>query len=227
MEKALLFIEENQTWIYFILLFGGLIYLRLSLIRANQFRKAMFGLERERSLSKLTQSGAMLVLVFALGVAVFVVANFVAPAYLANVNTTPGGEVDQLATQEAEAVPGYEPPQETMVISEALPEIGCPDPNVNLVVPQNESTVSGVIEVRGTATHTAFGFYQFHYRLMSPGSSWNVVAAGDEPKIDDVLGIWDTTWLLAGEYYFRLVVTDTAGEPAPECVIQVRVVPSP
>ncbi|HEY69190.1 MAG TPA: hypothetical protein G4O08_01255 [Anaerolineae bacterium] len=227
MEKALLFIEENQTWIYFILLFGMLIYLRLSLIRANQYRKAMFGLERERSLSKLTQSGAMLVLTFALGVATFVVANFVAPAYLANVNTTPDGEVDLLSTQEAEAASGDVLPQETIAILEALPEIGCPDPNVNLVVPQDGSTVSGVIEVRGTATHTAFGFYQFHYRLVSPGSSWNVVAAGDEPKIDDVLGIWDTTWLLAGEYYFRLVVTDTAGVPAPECVIRVRVVPSP
>jgi hypothetical protein len=227
MERALLFIEENQTWIYFILLFGGLIYLRLSLIRADQFRKAMYGLERERSLSKLTQSGAMLVLTFALGVAVFVVANFVAPAYLANVHTAPEGEVDPLSTQEAEAGSGDALPQETMVIPETLPEIGCPDPNVNLVVPQDGSTVSGVVEVRGTATHTAFGFYQFHYRLMSPGSSWNVVAAGDEPIIDDELGIWDTTWLLAGEYYFRLVVTDTAGVPAPECVIQVRVVPSP
>jgi hypothetical protein len=227
MEQALLFIEENQTWIYFILLFGGLIYLRLSLIRANQYRKAMFGLERERSLSRLTQSGAMLVLTFALGVAVFVVANFVAPAYLANVHTTPDTEVDQLSTQEAEADSGDALPQETIAIPEALPQVGCPDPNVNLVVPQDGSTVSGVIEVQGTATHTAFGFYQFHYRLVSPGSSWNVIAAGDEPKIDEVLGTWDTTWLLAGEYYFRLVVTDTAGVPAPECVIQVRVVPSP
>ncbi|MGD8813359.1 MAG: hypothetical protein PVI78_02670 [Anaerolineales bacterium] len=227
MEKALLFIEENQTWIYFILLVGGLIYLRLSLIRANQYRKAMFALERERALSRLTQAGAMLVLTFAFGVAVFVVANFVAPAYLANIHASPEVEADPQSTLQAETETTGDLPQATQAAAETLPSIGCPDPNVNLVLPQDGSTISGVVEVRGTATHTAFGFYQYYYRSISPGSSWNVVTAGSEPKVDDVLGIWDTTWLLAGEYYFRLVVTDTAGVPAPECVIQVRVVPSP
>jgi len=63
--------------------------------------------------------------------------------------------------------------------------------------------------------------------LMSPEASWNVVVAGDVPIFDEALGVWDTTWLVAGEYFLRLVVTDASGVAAPVCVIQVRVVPSP
>ncbi len=226
MAEALRFIEESQTWIYFILLFVGLIYLRLSLIRAGELRKAVFGLERERSLSRLTQATAMLALIFALAVAVFVVANFVSPAFQASVYQGAVQASDLQSTQEEGSGEGPDLATPTLPTGNGLPSVGCPDPNVSFSWPEDGSTVSGVVEVMGTANITAFGFYQYHYMLMSPEASWNVIAAGDRPVIDDDLGNWDTTWLVAGEYFLRLVVTDTAGVPAPECVIQVRVVPS-
>jgi len=227
MEEALRFIDESQTWIYLILLFTGLVYLRLGLIRWSELRKAVYGLERERSLSKLTQAGAMLALIVALAIAVFVVANFVTPAYLAGVYRAPVDQAPPLPTELEGPVEGQAPVSSGLPVNDGLPTLGCPDPNVSLTAPEEGSTVSGVIEVRGTANHTAFGFYQYHYMLLSPEASWNVVTAGDEPVVDDLLGVWDTTWLVAGEYFLRLVVTDTEGVATAECVIQVRVVPSP
>jgi hypothetical protein len=222
MAEALRFIEESQSWIYFILLLVGLIYLRLSLIRAAELRKAVFGLERERSLSRLTQAAAMLALIFALAVAVFVVVNFVSPAFQASGYQGVGQTPDLQSTQQ-----GSDLATPTLSTGSGMPIVGCPDPNVSFSWPEDGGTISGVVEVRGTANSTAFGFYQYHYMLMSPEASWNVIAAGNTVVIDDDLGNWDTTWLVAGEYFLRLVVTDTAGEAAPECVIQVRVVPSP
>ena len=227
MAEALRFIEDSQTWIYLILLFVGLIYLRQSLIRASELRKAFFGLERERSLSKLTQAGAMLALFFALAVTVFVLANFVSPAFWASEYERAIQNPDLLLTQQAEAEQGQDLVPPTLAMRNGLPIVGCPDENVRFSSPEEGSTVSGVVEVRGTANNIAFGFYQYHYMLMSPEASWNVIAAGDTAVIDDELGVWDTTWLVAGEYFLRLVVTDTAGLASPECVIQVRVVPSP
>ncbi len=227
MEEALRFIDDSQTWIYLILLFVGLVYLRLGLIRWDELRKAVYGLERERSLSRLTQAGAMLALVFAVAVAVFVIANFVTPAYLASVYSAPDDQSPPLPTELENPESEQAPLAAEMPLPNGLPTLGCPDPNVSLVQPEEGSTVSGVVEVRGTANDTAFGFYQYHYMLLSPEASWNVVTAGDNPVIDDVLGVWDTTWLIAGEYFLRLVVTDTEGGVTGECVIQVRVVPSP
>lgn len=227
MAEALRFIEDSQTWIYIVLLFVGLIYLRLSLIRASELRKAVFGLERERSLSRLTQAGAMLALIVALAVAVFVIANFVSPAYWAGVHRrTLEASSLQLTPQEGiGSEQGFITPAPAN--GSGLPTVGCPDENVRFSSPEDGSTVSGVVDVRGTANHTAFGFYQYHYMLMSPEASWIVIAAGDTVKLDEELGVWDTTWLTAGEYFLRLVVTDTAGVAAPECIIQVRVVPGP
>ena len=225
MAEALRFIEASQTWLYVILLVAGLIYLRLSLIRISELRKAVFGLERERSLAKLTQAGAMLALVFAVVVAVFVVTNFVTPAFWASEYERVIQSPDLQLTQQAEARPDLFSP--SLAMNGGLPTVSCLDENASFSWPADGSTVSGVVEVRGTADNIAFGFYQYHYMLMSPEASWNVIAAGDTAVIDDELGVWDTTWLVAGEYFLRLVVTDTAGVAAPGCVIQVRVVPSP
>jgi hypothetical protein len=227
MEEALLFVEENQSWIYIILLVIGLAYLRLCILRASELGKAVFGLEREQSLSKLTQAGAMLALVIAVAVAVFVVANFVTPAFPSSTRMTQNPNLGLPSTQQAGAEQGQDALAPTLAVLNGFPSVGCPDQNVRFSWPEDASTVSGVVEVRGTANNVAFGFYQYHYMLMSPEASWKVIAAGDKPISDDGLGVWDTTWLVAGEYFLRLVVTDASGVAAPVCVIQVRVVPSP
>ncbi len=43
--------------------------------------------------------------------------------------------------------------------------------------------------------------------------------------MDSDLGFWDTTLVNPGDYGFRLVVTDTAGNAPLPCVRRVRVLP--
>jgi ribulose bisphosphate carboxylase small subunit len=91
-----------------------------------------------------------------------------------------------------------------------------------ITYPENNSTVSGVIEVEGTAAITDFGFYKFE---ISAGESnnWLTIQAGDTPKEEDVLGFWDTTQLDAGNYYLRLVVIDNQGIQRDPCTVYLYV----
>ncbi|MGD2253506.1 MAG: hypothetical protein PVF70_11390 [Anaerolineales bacterium] len=226
MEQALLFIEEHQVWIYLLLLVIGLGYLRLTVKWLREVRRSMFSLERERAVSRMTHSAARLALVLAVGVAVFVVATFVAPSILAVAQLSPQPtEPSQSQTEASPDSSGGEP--EATLTTLPLGEIegsGCLDPDLTLAYPQNGDILSGVVIVRGTANIPNFGFYKFEYRSLSPEAVWRPVAAGLEPKINDELGSWDTTLVTPGEYAFQLVVTDTEGIPQEPCVVLVRVV---
>src|SRR4030042_1913347 len=70
---------------------------------------------------------------------------------------------------------------------------------------------SGEAEIRGTANIPNFGFYRYEYRALASGSAWRAIGAGDTPVVDGLLGVWDTRLVLPGDYAFRLVVADAAG----------------
>ena len=81
----------------------------------------------------------------------------------------------------------------------------------------------GVVEITGTANIENFAFYKIEYLSTEPGSIWRAISAGTEPVLDDVLGTWDTSLVPTGDYRFRLVVTDTAGNAPLPCAVQIRV----
>jgi hypothetical protein len=86
------------------------------------------------------------------------------------------------------------------------------------------------VSVQGTADIPNFAFYKYEYielaaGLPAPGAVWRAISAGTEPKTDEELGAWDTTLVIPGDYAFRLVVTDTAGNAPLPCVQRVRVLP--
>jgi hypothetical protein len=104
---------------------------------------------------------------------------------------------------------------------------GCANPEATITLPENGATLTGVVEVEGTADIANFAFYKFEFRPAAQTSSvWQAIAAGTEPVTEAVLGTWDTSLVPSGDYAFRLVVTDTAGNAPLPCVIQVRVIPS-
>ncbi|MAT97296.1 MAG: hypothetical protein CL608_09155 [Anaerolineaceae bacterium] len=60
--------------------------------------------------------------------------------------------------------------------------------------PASGDTISGVIEVRGTAVHPNYLRYELAFlRQDVPGAEWIVFAEGAEPVTDGVLAVWDTT----------------------------------
>ncbi len=226
MEEILIFLEENQSWIYGGLFLLGLVYLRTSVRWLGEYRAALFGLERERAMARLTRSGAMLVLVLSGIVMLFVLTTFVSPALPTSSRPTPVPTASLLTTP-SEATPVGESTLATpMPLSEGGLD-GCLNPLATLIEPADGDTLEGVVTVRGTANIESFAFYKFEYRDRSPDAPWRAVFADIEPKVDEELGTWDTTLVNPGEYDVRLVVTDTIGNAPQPCMISVRVLPAP
>lgn len=224
MEQALLFIEENQAWLYPLLILIGLVYFRLTIRGINEMRSAFFGLERETARAKLTRAAAMLGLVLTGLVSVFVVSTFLVPTIPGDAIPTPLPTVSFLqseATQFAGGGPLVGTPQPL----ETADSSGCQNPNATITIPEDGARVSGVVTVEGTADIPSFAFYKLEYRLIRPGEVWRAISADTIPKSSQVLGTWDTSLREPGEYQFRLVVTDTAGNAPMPCVIQMTVIP--
>lgn len=233
MEEILLFVEEQQTWIYLLLALAGLIYLRSIVHSYRELRRAVFALERERAMSMLIRSGAMLALVIAALAAAFVVATFAGPALPLSTRQIPLPTVSLLATPETETdalTEGFvtATPFDPMSVDSA----GCQNPNATITSPKHGDSVNGVVRILGTANVENFAFYKLEYRRLSPDVEWIPVSAGTQQVCDlcditEELGTWNTSLVIPGEYAFRLVVTDAAGNAPLPCEIRLRVLPSP
>ena len=53
---------------------------------------------------------------------------------------------------------------------------------------------------------------------------WSTIAAGNTNIVNNILGNWDTTLLVPGDYLLRLVVADSQNQLLPACVVSVRVI---
>jgi hypothetical protein len=229
MEEALRFFRTYEIWMYVILVLAGLIYVRKFILAWEELRHSAFGLERESAQSHLNQSAGMLVLLFLMAVAVFVVVSFVAPAFPgSNPLLTP--TMDLLASPTTTLVEdnlpdGITPTVDAMaetVVPEVIVGEGCIPSQIMLSEPSEGAEVSGVIVLQGTADIPNFGFYK--YEIARPGDTvWLTIQAGREIRSDSDLGQWDTRTLPPGDYMLRLVVTDNQGNSLEPCVIRVRV----
>jgi hypothetical protein len=227
MVEALVLIETYQTWIYLVLGCAGLVYLALTLKWINVYRNALFGLERERAASALSRYGAMTALVVAALVGTFVTATFLGPAVPLSARPTPVPTVSLLTTPQN----GVPAAQGTFVPATELalgtPEgVGCTNPLATLSEPAPDATLTGTVDIKGTANIANFAFYKFEFRSANSTDPWQAVSAGTDPVVDDLLGKWDTSLVNSGDYDFRLVVTDTSGNAPLPCVIRVHIAPS-
>jgi hypothetical protein len=229
MSEALRFFRTYEMWMYVILSLAGLVYIRKFILSWEELRKAAFGLERESAQSNLNQSAGMLVLLFVMAVAVFVLVSFIAPSFpasnplltptmdlLASPTTTLVGENAEVGL----ATPTVEAMAQTATI-EVVGE-GCVPGQIMLTEPVDGTEINGVIMVKGTADIQNFGFYK--YELARPGETvWLTIQAGRDIIRESELGQWDTRTLAPGDYMLRLVITDNQGESLEPCVIRVHV----
>ena len=229
MEEALRFFRTYEMWMYVILALAGLVYVRKFILAWEELRRAAFGLERESAQASLNQSAGMMVLLFMMAVAVFVLVSFVAPSFpasnplltptmdlLASPTTTLAGEGTELVSA-SPTVGELSLTPTIIVVGE-----GCVPGQIMLSEPVDGTEINGVIVVKGTANIQNFGFYK--YELARPGeTAWLTIQAGRDIIQDGDLGQWDTRTLAPGDYMLRLVVTDNQGESLEPCVIRVRV----
>jgi len=241
MEGFLLFFEERQTWIYLLLIFIGAIYLRLFLVTYRASRRALFSLERERCLSSIRRSIAMMLFVLAGLTATFIIVNFASPAIPVSLRPTSLPTVSLLSTPvDAEGLVAEEPSDLSAEIPAALDGAGCLNESATINQPKDGETVSGTIVVLGVADIPNFAFYKVEYRRLN--GEWVTITAGSQPVCENcipdggegadnpdeelTLGTWDTRLVEPGTYGFRLVVMDTEGNAPLPCEIQIQILPA-
>ena len=98
---------------------------------------------------------------------------------------------------------------------------GCDNMNAVISSPLPGAVLSGEVEVQGTADIVDFGFYVL--QISTLGDNWLTVYTQNTPVIDDILGTWDTSLYVQGEYGFRLIVYNNAGAFIKPCVIPIYV----
>jgi hypothetical protein len=217
---------QYSLGIYILLVLGILVFLRKLLIGLTEWRKAVFGLEKDIAQRKLVSASTGLTLVVLLLVGEFLLVTVVGPQMpAAPVQATP--TIDPLATptstlSETAArtqTPGSPPSQG----QESL-ESECVEGQVNITFPENGGTVSGTVELIGSVNIENFG--SFKYEFSTTGTiNWITIAAGNTVRLDESLGFWYTSSLTPGDYLLRLVPMDNTGAEETPCVIGVEVVP--
>lgn len=231
MEETLVFVEENQVWIYTILALAGVIYLRLTFVRIGELQRTFFGLERERARGRLIRAGTMMGLVLVGFVAVFISTTFAGPAIPISSRPTEVPTVSLISTQDDSDNMDEEVVLATAIAEEDSAATSCANPEATLRFPEDGDNISGRVEIEGVANIAGFAFYKLELRSVTLEDEWRAIAAGTDtvcgPDCDDqfVLGTWDTSLVTPGEYEFRLVVMDTVGNAPMPCTIKLRVLP--
>jgi len=226
MHEALLFLDTYAAWVYLLLGLAGLAYLRLAARWLGAYRSSIFALERERARASLIRAGVLLGAVCALSVANFLITTFAVPAVPATARPTAIPTISLLNTPTLPAVSGeaalLTPTPFPVAILDAS---GCQNPQATITSPADGDAITGVVDFLGTARISNFAFYKLEYIRLTSGSVWRAVSAGTTPVVEDRLGSWDTSLVLPGDYGFRLVVTDSAGNAPLPCAIRLQVRP--
>jgi len=192
-----------------------------------EWRNSVYGLEREFALRRLGQATASAFLILALVFVEFFIATFIAPSLPAsdilatptlNLLVTPEGTLSPAEATQAALSPA------TQNATQEVPSgmSGCVPDQIMITSPEPGDEISGTIDITGTVNAPNFAFYK--YEVAPYGTeSWATISASREPKVNALLGPWNTTSLTNGEYFLRLVITDNVGVSLEPCVIAVRV----
>jgi len=225
MNELLRYLKDFEYLIYLII--GGFTvwHIRKFFLAWEELRAAAFGLEKESAQLSLNRSAALLVVLLFLGTAEFGLVSFIIPS-MPNANPLPTATLDLLASPTTTISPVEETAvlaiQETPLPGTAIVQAGCVPEVLMITYPENNTTVSGIIEIEGTVNIPDFGFYKFE--ISSPNSdTWLTIQAGDVPKNEEMLGFWDTSQLDPGNYSLRLVVIDNQGVPNEPCAVDLYV----
>jgi hypothetical protein len=216
-------LASYEPLIYIALAIGGLFAFRRMWRSWREWRDSVYGLEREFALRRLGQATAAAFLILALVFAEFFIATFIAPSLPAtDILATP--TLDLLLTPAETLSPEQATQAALSPVTQPVPSgmSGCILGQIMITAPEPGATVSGTVEISGTASVPNFGF--FKYEVAPRGSqNWATISAGREPKVNEVLGTWNTTSLTNGDYFLRLVITDNVGVSLEPCVIAVGV----
>ncbi|MEW5827741.1 MAG: hypothetical protein AB1846_02540 [Chloroflexota bacterium] len=210
--------------VIYISLAALMLYALRNLWRAwRETRGAVFVLERELALRRLSGSITALVFLIALAFVEFVLATFIAPA-LPAASLLPTPTVNLLVVPTGTLSPEFATAIAQTVQAPSLARTsGCIPGQMVITAPQAGAEVTGQVELVGTVNVANFGFYKYEVSLEGT-QVWSTIRAERTLKNDESLGVWDTTELAPGDYLIRLVVVDNEGISLEPCIVPVKVV---
>jgi len=214
-------LDTYEPLIYISLAILGLFVFRRMWMMWREWRDSVYTLEREFALGRLGRATALGFLVLGLFFVEFYIATFVAPSLPASdLLTTP--TLDLLASPQATLLP-VDATQAALVTQPVQSGMsGCITDQIMITSPRSGEDLSAVVDLIGTANVPNFGFYKYEIALAGT-QNWATISAEREPKINELLGKWNTLSLSNGDYFLRLVITDNVGNSLEPCVISVRV----
>lgn len=229
MNELVPFLQKNEIWIYILLGVVALIPLQRLISAWKAWQGSVFGLEREIAQRRFSAALTVLLLLILFVVGEFVSVSFVAPNY-------PQGSAVATSTVDLLATPTVTLPVvvdaavsmtqvSTATLSVLAEENGCVPGQIEWIYPENGQEISATVELTGTVNVPNLGYYKYEF-LEPENDIWQPIAAGDQPKVEGIIGYWNTTPRTPGDYQLRLVVADNANNIFPACVISVRIVPA-
>lgn len=242
MTVLLQFIADNASWVYGACALIALWYLRVVLRARRERKQAVFALEREAALQKVYNAlGVAIALLVVMGVTYFisnVLLEAIKPLAEETMSPTPLIVLPMTPTEEPTPTPSptptprptprsrptlrpLPPPPEPTKPPIVAPD--CPNPLARLVSPGQNQTVSGVVQVMGTANMPNMQYYKLEFRPAGTNIEFAYITGQNQPA-DGLLGVWDTSPLPDGAYTLRLVVVDHTGNYPPPCEVTVNVV---
>jgi Bacterial Ig domain len=85
-------------------------------------------------------------------------------------------------------------------------------PTAQITSPANGATVSGKVNIQGTANGPSFGYYKVEFKSATDWVLTDGVAEHKDAVTNGTLVTWDTTTVADGNYDLRLLVADVAGQ---------------
>ena len=98
----------------------------------------------------------------------------------------------------------------------------CPNPNAAITSPGMNGTVSGLLEIRGTATQPDMQYWKVEFRT-DTATTYSALNNTTTAVTDGVLARWSTKTVPNGAYFVRLVIVQKDGNFAAPCEIRITV----
>lgn len=229
MSEVVRFFQTYENVVYFILGVGMMVYGWRLWMAWQEMRVAIYGLERTSAQNRLRCSAIYIIVMLALGLAVFSLVTFVAPVVVTDIEMPiPTANLFLAPTEVAATISAEEEELAAIATATPLPTVsvstaGCRPGEVEITSPLPGEAIAGTVTVTGSANVPDFGFYKFEVASLEE-ELWLTIQAGRTVVLDgELVPNWDTSLFSPGQYVIQLVVSDNNGEALDPCRVQVQI----
>lgn len=211
--------------IYILLGLGILIYLRKFLIGLREWKRSVFGLERDRAQRKLVSASTGLTLLILLVIGEFLLVTVIGPrlpgqTFQENIARPSEPSATEMVVVDDDQIEEINDP--LTAAGEPLDSV-CIEDVLEITSPNDGEAISGTVEIIGSVNIENFGSYKYEYSTTA-AEDWITIAAGNRLKLNESLGSWYTSDLPPGTYLLKLVPLNNNGDELKPCIVRVEVV---